>query len=401
MMAEQQWNAAIPRTSATIKRRGILAAGAAVAGILAQRAAQPVQATSGGGPDGNFVLGSNISNSPNTSGGVSILAPLTIFLSSHLLFVDAPFNSNNNTPPNLGALAGSGRNQGTGVTGVSGTTGTTTSFPSGYPALNTGVLGYGVNGATGVQGMSVSSNGVYGTSSTGYGIVGYTTGGSASLSGISTNVNIPAFAGGNSVAGGVAASFGGTVFVNGKLVVSDPSYKSGLLKHPDGSSRLVYCIESPESWIEDFGTGTLVNGKAVVSLDPDFAAVVQTQGYLVFLTETGAHSHLAVTAQTASGFTVEAETAGASGGFNWRVVAKPKTDKKLSRLEKFTPPQVKLPDPATLPQPPTAASSGSPPDAVQSVPSSRSAPSAAVPQGSGATQGSGTIPVQPAPPPRP
>src|SRR5436309_935940 len=123
--------------------------------------------------------------------------------------------------------------------------------------------------------------GVYGTSGTGYGVLGYSTGGSASLSGISTNANIAAFAGGNSVAGGLAASFSGLVYVNGRLVVTDPSYKSGLLKHPDGSHRLVYCVESPESWIEDFGKGTLTNGKADVKLDPDLAAVGHTEDDLI------------------------------------------------------------------------------------------------------------------------
>jgi hypothetical protein len=203
--------------------------------------------------------------------------------------------------------------------------------------------------------------GVYGASTSGYGVLGYSTGGSASMSGISTNANIPAFAGGNSVAGGLAATFNGTVFVNGRLVVADPSYKSGLLAHPDGSSRLVYCVESPESWIEDFGKGTLAGGKAEIALDKDFAAVVRTDDYHVFVTELDGHYHLAVTKRAPTGFTVEADTdiaklkgkqaSDLTGTFSWRVVAKPKSDKKAERLGKFAVPNVKLPDPATLPKP--------------------------------------------------
>ena len=59
----------------------------------------------------------------------------------------------------------------------------------------------------------------------------------------------------------------------GQFVVNPMSAKSGLLKHPDGSHRLMYSMEAPESWAEDFGTGTLVNGTAEIKLDPDFAAV--------------------------------------------------------------------------------------------------------------------------------
>jgi hypothetical protein len=261
---------------------------------------------------------------------------------------------------------------------------------------------YGVRGnATGAGGV-----GVYGQSATGYGVLGYSTGGSASLSGISTNVNIPAFAGGNSVAGGLAASFSGTVYVNGAFVVQDPANKHGAIKHPDGSTRLLYSMESPESWIEDFGEGTLSGGKADVMLDPDFAAVVQADKYFVFLTPYGAVGALRVGVQRADGFTVE-EIGGVSGGrFVYRVAAKPKTEKKLNRLEKFVPPEVPLPDVASLPK--LSKPSDGPPEPKvpdvppQGQPPARPAPAPAVPpQGSGTTQGSTPNPVQPIPQPRP
>jgi hypothetical protein len=216
-------------------------------------------------------------------------------------------------------------------------------------AANT-VAVQGLNQATGANG-----HGVVGQATTGYGVLGYTTGGSASLAGISDHRNSPAFAGGNSVAGGLAASFTGTVFVNGRLVVTDPANKNGLLKHPDGSHRLVYCVESPESWIEDFGKGQLTNGRADVKLDPDFAATVQTEDYAVFLTPYGALSALRVAAQRADGFTVEEIGGASSGAFRYRVVAKPKTDTKAARLAKFEMPQGSaLPAVSDLPKPPEA-----------------------------------------------
>ena len=51
-----------------------------------------------------------------------------------------------------------------------------------------------------------------------------------------------------------------------------PSTPVAAVSHPDGSHRLLYSLESPESWFEDFGEARLVDGKAEVRLDPDFAA---------------------------------------------------------------------------------------------------------------------------------
>jgi hypothetical protein len=174
------------------------------------------------------------------------------------------------------------------------------------------------------------------------------------MSGISTNANIPAFAGGNSVAGGLAASFTGTVYVNGQFVVADMTQKHGLLKHPDGSHRLMYTVEAPESWAEDFGTGTLAGGRADVKLDADFAAVIHTDSYHVFLTMYGTGDNgLNVVERRADGFTVREHNKGTgSGTFSWRVVAKPKSDTKVERLGKFVVPTVTLPDVSKLPKPP-------------------------------------------------
>jgi len=95
--------------------------------------------------------------------------------------------------------------------------------------------------------------------------------------------------------------------------------------HPDGSHRRLYCLESPESWFEDFGKGTLDCGQANVTFDPDFAAVVDLDDYHVFLTPYGRRDvFLSVTEQTPAGFRVEAQDETAIGRFSWRVVAKRK-----------------------------------------------------------------------------
>jgi len=38
---------------------------------------------------------------------------------------------------------------------------------------------------------------------------------------------------------------------------------------------MLYCLESPELWFEDFGSAKLKRGRAVVSFDPDFGKVIK------------------------------------------------------------------------------------------------------------------------------
>ena len=135
------------------------------------------------------------------------------------------------------------------------------------------------------------------------------------------------------------------------------------MPHPDGSHRLLYCVESPEAWFEDFGEGTITAGKADVKLDPDFAAVVDTSKLHVFLTPHD-EQHLRVHSTEREGFSVRCvrsdrggsgdEGRRLSGTFSYRVVAKRK-DVKAERLAKFTLPQeIKLAPPPIPPTPPDA-----------------------------------------------
>ncbi len=52
--------------------------------------------------------------------------------------------------------------------------------------------------------------------------------------------------------------------------------------------RELYAVESPENWFEDFGGAELIQGRAIVKLDPVFAETVSTEvEYHVFLTPKG------------------------------------------------------------------------------------------------------------------
>jgi hypothetical protein len=131
----------------------------------------------------------------------------------------------------------------------------------------------------------------------------------------------------------------GDAYVNGSLVVSGAKWAA--VPYRDGTHRLLYAMESPEPWFEDFGRGRLVRGKARVRLDPMFAGVVRTGAYHVFLTAEGESQGLYVRRRTRVGFEVWERGGGRSSvGFSYRVVAKRK-DIPGRRFEK-----VKIPRPA-------------------------------------------------------
>jgi hypothetical protein len=91
-------------------------------------------------------------------------------------------------------------------------------------------------------------------------------------------------------------------------------------------SRMVetYAVQSPENWMEDFGSGTLTNGVATVAVDPAFAETVSASAdYHVFLTPNGDSKGLYVTAKSATSFEVHESGGGTSTlAFDYRIVAK-------------------------------------------------------------------------------
>lgn len=123
--------------------------------------------------------------------------------------------------------------------------------------------------------------------------------------------------------------------------------------YPDGGYRVLYSMESPESWFEDFGHGQLVNGRATVAIAPDFLPAVDTgHDYYVFLTPHGDSNGLYVASQTPTNFEVREQKGGTSSlSFDYRLVAKRK-DIAAPRLAPVSPPPAPA-RPAT-PMPPPA-----------------------------------------------
>jgi hypothetical protein len=190
-----------------------------------------------------------------------------------------------------------------------------------------GILGQGSSAvANGVQGFSASGSGISGESNNGVGVRAVSSSATGLVAqggkiGLVATANLP---------GGLAAQFDGNVVVNGDFTVGGK--KSVAVPFPDGSHRRLYCVESPESWFEDFGFGELIDGQAEVQLDAGFSSVVISEAYHVFITEYEGNNALYVTKRTSKGFVVRANGSKTNGTFSYRVVAKRK-DNVAPRFE--------------------------------------------------------------------
>jgi hypothetical protein len=206
----------------------------------------------------------------------------------------------------------------------------------------TGVIGDGRSGQTGVEGVG-SAWGVYGhvdyakPNADGAGVFGAA---ASNLDGTFT---------------GRAGLFVGPVDVVGDLTVTGNvvvwGTKSAAARHDDGTHRLLYCLESPESQFEDFGEAKLVKGKAEVRLDRDFIGLADTRKYHVFLTPYGESKGLFVAARRGTGFQVREQGGGKSSlSFSYRVVAKRKhvAAKRFQKVR--APTKAKLPPKLVAPE---------------------------------------------------
>ena len=194
-----------------------------------------------------------------------------------------------------------------------------------------GVSGtYGPNPSTNL----LSTAGVFGTSDAQVGVIG-TSNSSAGVLGFSNNVGV--YGGGANYAG----YFTGNLYVSGQIIAGT---KDAIVPFPDGSHRLMHCMESPEHWFEDFGTARLKHGRAVVRLDVDFAKTIRTGDYRVFLTPEGDCRGLYVHRKSGASFEVRELAGGTSSvAFSYRIVGRRKDIRAEQRFAKI---DTRLPLPA-------------------------------------------------------
>ncbi|MHB8645782.1 MAG: hypothetical protein ACYDAR_08355 [Thermomicrobiales bacterium] len=400
-------------TRRAMNRRGLIAGAAALAGAaLAKQAAQPVVA----GVDGDVILGmpnstgsdTTITNTVTTAGHALVLHCDAANYGLGLEATGTGYGVYGHTSPPVSATSQN-------FAGVFGdTSGDTSAGVSGLARSSLGgigvsgncdaAIGVGVQGTsdkgTGVLGQTTSTGiyGVYGKSAApggcgvrgdctgGYGVLGSVSDGYAVFGQANTGNGVRGFSQQNHAIvgqtarpyyGGVfgAATLPNTVGIYGSTVSNGANVTSAFAGYMDGNFvavhgvksaavptggggyGLVYSMESPECWFEDFGEAKLVGGKAVVTIDPAFAAIVHTDAYHVFLTPRGDCKGLYTSAQTATGFSVREQQGGTSSLlFSYRIVAKRK-DVAAARLAKFDLPgkakhdtkPPRTPDPPKLP----------------------------------------------------
>jgi hypothetical protein len=343
-----------------LRRRGLFAAAwAAVVGMVAFRSSKTVEATSGSGTGGNLVIGSNFLNTPNRASTLTLLTTETTpnFDFTTLFDVDPTYAGG--TTADINALYAHGKGTGAGVVAVAGGTPAVQSDRVGFNSAVSAFYHSSTPGGTGiyaevpgtstvnaisVYGANLSSFAGAGPGAGGFGVYGLSVKGHGLVGAVASSGAAAVVGAVNGVDGALAAAFYGPVVVSGSLTVVGA--KSAAVPHPDGSHRLLYCVESPESWFEDFGSGQLDCGQADVAIDPDFSAATRTEDYHVFLTEYDQHSDLFVTERTPSGFQVRSKDASSNGKFSWRIVAK-RRDIPGDRFARVT-----IPVEPDLPKPP-------------------------------------------------
>ena len=99
----------------------------------------------------------------------------------------------------------------------------------------------------------------------------------------------------------------------------------GAVVQVDGGRRqlAVPAIASPRNWFEDAGSGQLVNGAAIITLDSDFVQTVNTEmDYKVFPVPNGDCKGLYIAHKTATSFEVRELGGGTSSvAFDYRIMA--------------------------------------------------------------------------------
>jgi len=265
----------------------------------------------------------------------------------------------------IGVLGASGSAAGQGVQGLS-LGGASSLGVFGTNASGTGVWGASTSGI-GVVGSSASTHGMFGSAlaAGSSGVVGTNTsaggvgvsGTNATGIGVSANSTSSAalFAtsgSGTAVIGrsttGKAAEFFGAVEITGDFTAS--GMKSAAVKVADGSLRRMYCLESPLSYFEDIGTGSIADGHGGVTIDPVYGSTVDLSDYSVFLTPNGDCQGLFVESKSSSGFSVKELMGGKSSvSFSYRIVAKRTgiTNERLAPVKLSADPS----NPASAPRP--------------------------------------------------
>jgi len=224
--------------------------------------------------------------------------------------------------------------------GVFGQNGTESATFSTFPSVT---LLAGASGAWGDGGQAKGSSGVIGTTDDGNAGVFINNSPSRYYTMYINSKN-------SAVAPFVVWNTGGTADTDCLIDSSADLYCSGTVSGSaviEGGKRKVAlsAIQSPQNWFEDFGSARLVNGVAIVALDPTFVQTVNTaKDYKVFPVPNGDCKGLYVTNKTATSFEVRELSGGTSNvTFDFRITALRKSYENVRFADRTSDPDRPLP----------------------------------------------------------
>jgi hypothetical protein len=133
---------------------------------------------------------------------------------------------------------------------------------------------------------------------------------------------------------------GYAVYSDGNFAVANGYTKSAIVDVSQGAVKL-YSQESPEVWFEDFGEGSLVNGRGHIELDPLFleAVTISAQHPMKVFVQLNDECQGVFVKRGTTGFDVyELNNGKSNASFSYRIVAKRKgfEDKRLEKVEELS-----------------------------------------------------------------
>ncbi len=144
----------------------------------------------------------------------------------------------------------------------------------------------------------------------------------------------------------IGSSGSPTCTINAAADLACSGTKSAVVPVDSGVRKVaLYAMEAPENWFEDFGSGKLSGGSAVIRLEAIYSQTVNTQmEYHVFLTPKGDCKGLYVSNETPASFEVHELGGGSSDvAFDYRIVARRKGYEQVRLADKTAIMASKLP----------------------------------------------------------
>ncbi len=194
-----------------------------------------------------------------------------------------------------------------------------------FTGSTTGGFGYGTAVSNGTGLVGGGNAGGITTLTSGSGVAG--TGVAIGVAGFSTSTAAINRGGGyfSSNAGTSYAYVGGITLLGVNRKIEGNGTVNTTVKDTQGNNVVLSAPEAPENLFQDYGTGQLINGKALITLDPIFSKniIVNEQHPLrVFIQLRDDCKGVYVTHETASGFEVkELQNGNSSARFYWTVTA--------------------------------------------------------------------------------